>query len=391
MPKHAVTYKHLIASTATPQLPTPPPERTVNDLLAQSRSSRPGAQASPSGVRIWQPDPSAIAVDDQGIHAAEVLRRTQVARRIASRGVAGPAPPPSWEPPVAAAPPAPREAETSHPRANDPVTRQDLLDAADLFQHPLLTTEPLRRETGADRLIEYCLTTLLRYLEDSTIAYISDEDGSELSTGEFLKQNLAFLQPHLKSQLLSLSSLEIDPSRRLSDKSIKLLLASPSAPVSEDDDDWEFPTSSIQHLALTLHPSPQKILRQIPTFDSLSLTSLNLGYSTIPNLGNLIVYLPSGLRDLSLCGIKLKGEEDWTRSLGILARKMIVLRFLDLSNAPYRMHRTSLSTLLIPSTCKLPSLKVLGMRNNVATAKDKGDVMQAVREHRHKWVEVVWE
>lgn len=43
MPKHLPTFKHLIASSYTPQRPTEKPEKSVNQLIAASRSSDPQA------------------------------------------------------------------------------------------------------------------------------------------------------------------------------------------------------------------------------------------------------------------------------------------------------------------------------------------------------------
>jgi len=72
--------------------------------------------------------------------------------------------------------------------------------------------------------------------------------------------------------------------------------------------------------------------RHLPSLSALSLTSLNLAYSTLADPDRLAVVLPVGLRELSLCGVRMKGGEmrladgdAWRRALGAMARKLIVL------------------------------------------------------------------
>ena len=176
---------------------------------------------------------------------------------------------------------------------------------------------------------------MLVSLEDSsTPEPTSNVD--QVYLNDLLREQLPYLENHLKAALLSLSSFQVPPSPRLSDKSLKSLLLSSidAPPVEEDHTTWDTPSAdtTLRHLPLTLHASPHTLLRQLPSFSALSLTSLNLAYSTLhPDLERLVTVLPSTLRELGLAGVRVGGTkslnvEGWRRALGMLARKLIVLR-----------------------------------------------------------------
>lgn len=245
--------------------------------------------------------------------------------------------------------------------------------------------------TGASKLTEYCLKTVLRYLEDEQVIY-PEEDGldhdpheeqstlsmststREMTLGGVLREQTAYLDTHLKVAMLHLAAIQPERSNlRMSDRSLISLLStagdsydalSDSVSDTPEDrepplntDEWEIDdlasthVSTIHHLPLTLHPSPHTFLRILPSLPVLALTSLNLAYSIVPlDLEKLVSVLPSGLRELGLCGIRVAptrkalsmspggAEVDWKRGLGLLGRKLIVLRVSQ-------MHRASESRL----------------------------------------------
>jgi hypothetical protein len=243
-------------------------------------------------------------------------------------------------------------------------TREDLIRTCELFDHPLVkaasAVRPRYSNTGAMSLVDYCLKLTLRYLEDE-YAYddmdetvdlpednVDEATRTQITFGDVLKAEMPWMEAHLKTRLLYLHSLEIeDGPLRLSDDSLKHLLGY-HLPVDETDsaqlapspgEDWEEASDhpdlarppSVDHLPLTLHPSPLTLLRLVPQLQALALTSLNLAYSTIPDLDKLVGAMPASLRALGLVGIRLTGkkfvgEAEWRLSLGILGRKLTVLR-----------------------------------------------------------------
>ncbi|ORY35836.1 hypothetical protein BCR39DRAFT_512456 [Naematelia encephala] len=209
-------------------------------------------------------------------------------------------------------------------------------------------------------------------------------DGGKVTLGQIMRDQVGYLAPHLKSALLDLASIQPQGSRRrLGDKSIRAILYSPSdidwtvnenknqiedkdenqeqsqddkdkdneeggeeeeegeeeegkEEEGEEDDDeslnsWDTNSSTsssleirLQHLSLTLHPNPIPLLRHL---SPLIPSSLNLAYSSIPDLSKLVQLLPASMRELGLCGVKIKGSLDhWRRGLAALGRKMLVLK-----------------------------------------------------------------
>ncbi|KAL1409892.1 hypothetical protein Q8F55_003891 [Vanrija albida] len=212
----------------------------------------------------------------------------------------------------------------------------------------------------------------------------------------------------------------------------------------EEDDDWDSPENGdmITHLALTAHPSPIPLLRDVPRLQALALTSLDLAYCTLPaDLDRLVTVLPSGLRALGLRGVRAPTSPDvmklWPHGMGSLGRKLVVLRTLDLSEfpvnsaAPVHLHLGSgpneewhlgvhpllalLKPLLQPAGAHLPSLRVLRLagildeppdtstlhssrlylhedqtRKNRMTTDRVSEMLKSGGERSH-WVEVQWE
>jgi hypothetical protein len=269
-------------------------------------------------------------------HRAELLRRAQVARRQASRTVAGPAPPPSWQSSSAA----PKIDTPRTEAVRSQVTIDDLRRSASLFSLPLVTGQA---RLGPHRLVEQSFRAILRDLNRAVS--IEDEIGP-IILADLLREQLGYLSNHLQSGLLEVSSLlpQNDP-KRLSDQSLKALLCRPESRIeseedwddgseaSEGEDDWvDSAPDTIHHLPLTLHPSPAAFLRNLPILTGITLTSLNLAYSTLADLDRFANVLPTGLRELGLCGVTLRRSENrladgdaWRRCFAALGRKLIVL------------------------------------------------------------------
>ncbi|OCF58445.1 hypothetical protein L486_04478 [Kwoniella mangroviensis CBS 10435] len=404
MPKHLPTFKHLLHSSQQVQRTDTKSEKSVNDLLSSSRNARPRdvpphLNGTSTNERVWAPSPIAstcgtsgigglVEVENGGVHPAEILRRNNIAHRQASRSVAGPAPPPSWRPSQSSSSTtdiAPGHAHAT--RSPQPITTWQLK-----LSTSLLSNSPI---TQSNTLVEHCLRTVLRYLEDDQPILYSPEEGNSdepeesYTLGEILREQIPYLSLHLRSSLLHTASLLPSTSQhRLSDKSILAISSDPppdrpgltfgdglreSDKQNQDDgigigNDWDAPSISeptLTHLSLTLHSSPQSILPRIPNLSSI--TSLNLGYSTLPSdLDRLVSVLPAGLRELSLVGTTFGGkvisEDGLRRGFGTLGRKLIVLKILDLSFPRFELTPKILEGLLLPGKTKLPSLRVLGLR-----------------------------
>lgn len=235
------------------------------------------------------------------------------------------------------------------------MTTVELREASELFSRRL----PEIPTAGPNRLLEHCLLTVLRYLDDDEVITLDENEDLDESEGdrvadhgwtrgELLREQAGYLESPLKSALLEMSSLQPEGSAlRLSDVSLKAMLGysdpgQSSHPSDQPDEwdgtsvhstgSWETADTTLPHLPLILHPAPHAILRLLPSLHSLSLTSLNLAYSTEPmELEKLVNVLPAGLRELGLAGIRIGrgksgGQEEWRRGLGVLSRKLIVLR-----------------------------------------------------------------
>ena len=281
-----------------------------------------------------------------------------MSQRQAIRSVAGPAPPPSWRNTTAFAQSA-SGSEPCHSKSST-ITEEQLQQASSLISNPSLQ----QSTRGVIRLVEHCLYTALRFLNDDHVIHLAQDQkegrgcaarevqGSVWTCGEVLREQTAYLESPLKAMLLQMSSTQPENSPlRLADASLRAILGS-HVSVSNHrfshTDEWdrssanseegcETADTTLQYLPLTLHPSPQTFLRLLPSFLSLSLTSLNLAYSSLPvELEKLVTVLPPGLRELGLVGVRFTrerpgGSEDWRRGLGLLGRKLIVLRVCFLS------------------------------------------------------------
>lgn len=254
---------------------------------------------------------------------------------MASRTTAGPAAPPSWHAAtrLASRPKLTTQITQDYP----PVTATQLEEASSLFTH-----RPRQRNKPVPRLLDFCFDVFLRCVDDESVIY-APEHGEEIeqhenetyTMGRLLREQVAYLEPHLKTDLIDAASLLPEASKHISDRSYKAILYNLPPDLSEERDnthesDWDTPDLDfhLTHLPLTLHPSPLTFFRSIPSISSL--TSINIAYSTIPDLEGLVDILPKGLRELGLAGVSIKkGEDSVKKGFIRLARKLIVLKVSD--------------------------------------------------------------
>ncbi|KIR69036.1 hypothetical protein I314_00139 [Cryptococcus bacillisporus CA1873] len=371
MPKHVPTFKHLLYSSQSDirqqSQPQPTPQRR-----------RPGPRGIPPyivGENVWSPNTSGgvdatllMDLDNGAVHPAELLRRFEHSRWVASRTTAGPAAPPSWHAAtrLASRPKLTTQITQDYP----PVTTTQLEEASSLFTH-----RPRQRKKPVPRLLDFCFDVFLKYVDDESVIYVP-EHGEEIEQQEnetytmsrLLREQVAYLEPHLKTDLIDAASLLPEASKHISDRSYKAILYNLPPDVSDERDvahesDWDTPDLDfhLTHLPLTLHPCPLTFFRSIPSISSL--TSINIAYSTIPDLEGLVDILPKGLRELGLAGISIKkGEDSVKKGFIRLARKLIVLKVLDLSHPRFLLPISTLTTFFHPAETNLPSLRKLGMR-----------------------------
>ncbi|BEI85555.1 hypothetical protein CcaverHIS002_0509560 [Cutaneotrichosporon cavernicola] len=353
MPKHALTFKHLLGTVSTQRGQTD--SLSVNDLLERSRASsasRPSKEPPPH--LVWTPGNS--GPDSTGVHPAELLRREQQAHAYAARRVAGPAPPRSW-----------RQRDTKAPDRPVVAPEQEAneleLAAAETF-----LGHPPRIESGPPRLVDICSRLTLQLLRDDTVVW--DEDGERVTMAEAVRAGVAELDLHLRGALLSASAL-LPPASplRLADGDIRVLLDEAFSREEEEDEwDTEATRPTLHHLPLMAHPAPMRLLRDIPRFTGLTLTSLDLGFCALPPLERLVAALPSGLRALGIAGVRAapKTSPEWERGLGALARKMIVLKTLDVSYFPLGTRATVAALFPVRTSGPqvLPSLRALRLLGN---------------------------
>lgn len=277
--------------------------------------------------------PEKRGANDKG--SAELLRRFEHSRWVASRATAGPAAPPSWHAAtrLASRPKLTTQITQDYP----PVTTTQLEEASSLFTH-----RPRQRKKPVPRLLDFCFDVFLKYVDDESVIYVP-EHGEEIEQQEnetytmsrLLREQVAYLEPHLKTDLIDAASLLPEASKHISDRSYKAILYNLPPDVSDERDvahesDWDTPDLDfhLTHLPLTLHPCPLTFFRSIPSISSL--TSINIAYSTIPDLEGLVDILPKGLRELGLAGISIKkGEDSVKKGFIRLARKLIVLKVSD--------------------------------------------------------------
>lgn len=264
--------------------------------------------------------------------SAELLRRFEHSRWVASRTTAGPAAPPSWHAAtrLASRPKSTTQITQDYP----PVTTTQLEEASSLFTH-----RPRQRKKPVPRLLDFCFYVFLKHVDDESVIYVPEygeaieQQANETYTmSRLLREQVAYLEPHLKTDLIDAASLLPEASKHISDRSYKAILYNLPPDVSDERDDahesdWDTPDLDfhLTHLPLTLHPSPLTFFRSIPSISSL--TSINIAYSIIPDLEGLVDILPKGLRELGLAGISIKkGEDSVKKGFIRLARKLIVLK-----------------------------------------------------------------
>ncbi|GMK54492.1 hypothetical protein CspeluHIS016_0110780 [Cutaneotrichosporon spelunceum] len=388
MPKHALTFKHLVGTASA--LPAPPDSQSVNDLLARSRAShasRPTKEAPPH--LVWTPS-AGSGPDSVGVHPAELLRREQLAHAHAARRVAGPAPPRSWRPRSKAPP----EPECGRSRA---ASEAELAAAEAFLGHAL----PER--SGAPSLVDTCVRLTLQLLRDDSVVW---DDEGPVTMGDAVRAGVPELDLHLRGALLAASArLPPGSPMRLADCDIRVLLEDEgrATEVEEGEDEWDTEAArpTLHHLPLMTHPAPLRLLRDVPRFTALTLMSLNLGFCALPPLERLVAVLPSGLRALGLAGVQVapKTSSEWERGLGALGRKMIVLQTLDVSYSAIGARATVVALFPVRTSGPqhLPSLRVLGLRGDDTGGDEDGvaarrKVLRAtVIEGAGHWVDVRFE
>lgn len=194
---------------------------------------------------------------------------------------------------------------------------------------------------GASSLVDACVSVILRSMRDSTV--VDEEDGQVVTMGDAMLAGACQLDIRLRGRVLRDSALLLpDDSNRLGDKHVRALLdydRRPKSSATGQDQDWDWDwdaeqggSETLHTLSLTCHPNPVPLLRDVPRFSALTLTTLNLAFSTLPaDLDRLVNVLPAGLRSLGLAGAQLpkempNGYLSWVLGLGNLARKMLVLQ-----------------------------------------------------------------
>lgn len=167
------------------------------------------------------------------------------------------------------------------------MTTVELREASELFSRRL----PEIPTAGPNRLLEHCLLTVLRYLDDDEVITLDENEDLDESEGdrvadhgwtrgELLREQAGYLESPLKSALLEMSSLQPEGSAlRLSDVSLKAMLGysdpgQSSHPSDQPDEwdgtsvhstgSWETADTTLPHLPLILHPAPHAILRLPP-------------------------------------------------------------------------------------------------------------------------------
>lgn len=219
------------------------------------------------------------------------------------------------------------------------------MDAVDFLKSPQSDVGPRR---GAPSLMMICCDLTVALLRDATV--IEGERISDIVLPAVLQ-----LEPHLRERLLEVAR------GRLADGQLRSILTHQSGTPKYDnclpeedvvdeegeegEEDWDRDDDTmITSLCIPTHPAPLRLLK---TLDLSYLTSVNLAYCRIPDLGRLV--LPAGLRVLGLQGVysglpqyvpsgpiedsgsngqKQRNDEDllWAASgLSALGRRLILL------------------------------------------------------------------
>ncbi|WWC72434.1 uncharacterized protein I206_106396 [Kwoniella pini CBS 10737] len=407
MPKHLPTFKHLLHSSQ-PTQKKENKEKSVNDLLSSSRNARPVIPSNRdlpphiTSERIWTPSNTSssgglVEVEQGGIHPAEILRRSNIAQRQASRYIAGPAPPPSWRSNNLNASSSSSSSTKVNSFVNEidqPVTTSQLESSSKLLSFSN-TSKQSQIISQKNSLVENCFKTILKHLKDDQIIYISEDEKEIYTLSKLLKEQIPFLSIHLKSYLLNISSnLPSNHPYRLNDDSFLAILNNPIINDKKNlnnnhsnllnEIDWDnnplISEPIINHLSITLNSLPFNLLFKINNnynnynYNLNSIISLNLSYSILPfNSEKFINILPFGLKELSLVGIKIDyknnhknndnlNEDNIRRNFNLLGKRLIVLQILDLSFPRFNLTNNCLEALLSPPKSKLPSLRKLGLR-----------------------------
>jgi len=289
----------------------------VNERLARSRAE--AARGSGSRRVDWNVDASCMPLraawpdyDAININTALIQPR---------RRAAGPSAPPSWRTPPKAV------VLNAEPISDQVVTRDDLINATALFGTERTHASPVQ---GVHPLSHYIYRSVIPYL-DCPDVYWTEEDGTTTTYGQFYRNDVRGYDEKFKIGILENHSSH--PTPRLSDRSVKAILSPPdtthhpAAKSATEEDDWDTGplTERIHHLGITLHPDPYRLLRSINPLLTVALTSLNLAYSTIPQVEKLVEALPRGLKELSVVGVRCTSEGEFTRMLGLLGKRLTLL------------------------------------------------------------------
>ncbi|WVO17579.1 hypothetical protein L204_105276 [Cryptococcus depauperatus] len=424
MPRHVPTFKHLLHTSQSQrrqqpeQTERPRRRRIVRDIPPYIL-----------GQNVWSPNTAGgvdadllVDLDKGGIHPAELLRRFEHSRWLASQTTAGPAEPPSWH--AARKFAALKSQRMKRQLIEYPLVTTLQLEAVSAFfsHHPKIRARPI------SRLTDCCLYTIIQNIDNGTIIYEPDDRKEEAinqedetyTIGRLLREQVNYLDQHLKQDLLDAESLLPEDYPRISDESYCAILCD-QLPLEHCDDgkeaveDWEDCSTTdfvnFTHLPLTLHPDPSQLLRRIPFVSSL--LSINLAYSTIADLGNLVEVLPKSVQELGFAGVRMEkqGEDTIKKGLIRLARKLLVLKTLDLSNPRYPLSTSMLEATLHPAETNFPSLRRIGLQGvldqlysktkSLPTSKKDGQekvietregLKHIVRSERSiQYVEIVWE
>jgi len=289
----------------------------VNERLARSRAE--AARGSGSRRVDWNVDASCMPLraawpdyDTINTNTAPIQPR---------RRAAGPSAPPSWRTPPKAV------AQNVESISDQVVTRDVLINATALLGVGKTHASPVQ---GVHPLSHYIYRSVIPYLDCSDVYWI-DEDGTTITYGQFYRNDVRGYDEKFKIGLLGNHSSH--PTPRLSDRSVKAILSPPDTdhgpPVesASEEDDWDTGplTERIHHLGITLHPDPYRLLRSINPLPTVALTSLDLAYSTIPQVEKLVEALPRGLKELGLVGVRCSSEGEFTRMLGLLGKRLTLL------------------------------------------------------------------
>lgn len=143
-----------------------------------------------------------------------------------------------------------------------------------------------------------CCDLAVALLRDTTVV-----EGERIS--DIVLPAVLQLEPHLRERLLEVAR------GRLADDQVRAIVTHRPQPpdwnegLDEEDrgeereEDWDQDEdTAITSLCIPTHPAPARLLK---TLDISVLTSVNLAYCRIPDLGRVV--LPSGLRVLGLRGV----------------------------------------------------------------------------------------